>query len=139
MTGYITKKAKLGIYKPKEWGPSNFAYVFSKTTENTCITIPGSQYVAANVSGLKVGGLYWVMVSELDGSPVQKPSSPSGISEEIPAGGRCPDELHELWRAPVRPGEIDVDGRAFKTTHPVWDPCYWWYVAFSKLFFLILH
>lgn len=130
VVGDITKKAQLGIYKPKEWGPSQYVYVFSKTTENTSIKIPGKIFVIENLTGMVLSGFYWLMVAEVDGSPVLKPSSPPGATvPDIPAGGRCPDELHDLWIAPVRPGETDVGGRTFKTSHPIWDPCYWWYVA----------
>lgn len=127
VAGNFSKKAKLGIYRPRRWRPSRFAYVFSKNTNTSelVIKIPGKKYVANNVAGTKVGGFYWLLVAEADGSPVTKPSSPTGVPD-IPAGGRCPSELHELWKAPARPGETDVDGRTFKTTHPIWDPCYWW-------------
>lgn len=123
--GDFSKKSKLGICKPRQWRPSKFGFVFSKTTASMSIKIPGRQYVAANVAAMN--GFYWVLVSKWDGSPVAKPSGPTGGTvPNIRAGAPYPDELHELWRAPVRLGENEVDGRNFKTTHPVWDPCYWW-------------
>lgn len=63
------------------------------------------------------------MIAEEDGKSSIAPLSPSGVGP-IPPGGRCPEELHKLWVAPVRPGEGDVGDKQFSTCHPLWDPCY---------------
>lgn len=126
--GSHTKKTELGIVKPRLWKPSKFAYVFSKATTAMEVKLPGKTYVAENLTGMTVGGNYWVMVAEEDGAAVEKPAIPANKmdEEDVIAGKHCPDWLHNEWKAPVRPGEYDVGENTFKTAHPIWDPCYWW-------------
>eukprot|EP00171_Calliarthron_tuberculosum_P008271 IDg8271t1 len=63
-------------------------------------------FLNENLSGTKVNGRYFIMLAEKNGTASKVPEPPEGI-ESITPGGRCPNQLHDLWRAPVRPGEDD--------------------------------
>jgi len=125
VVGNFSQTADLGVYKPRKWAPMRDAFVFSKPTVDMTIDIPGRNHIQNNVVGGSVRSSIWLLISELDGSPVAQPALPTGVPA-ISAGYRCPAELHDLWLAPVREGETDIGDKRFRTTHPVWDPCYWW-------------
>lgn len=123
ISGSVTEKDNLSIMGTLSFRPSRFAYVFSKLSTNDQVQLPGAKYIIENSAGANTTGSYWILIAESDGGNSSAPLSPEGVGP-IPHGGRCPEELHQLWLAPVRPGEDDVAGERFSTCHPMWDPCY---------------
>lgn len=135
LTGWTSEKEYIEITKGKglrtamdigtcnaTFGATSRAYVFSKV--GTSIEIGSRAWMFANVKNLETKGSWSAMIAEADGSPVVAPTRPEGM--EIPAGGRCPSELHDSWVTPSTDSEDTALGtKMFQTWHPLWDPCYW--------------
>lgn len=114
-------KLGLGSHKAEMHAPS-MAYAFSQTGED--VVIPDAGYIAANIGGITAKGYFSALVAEEDGSPIRAPTPPAGMV--IPAGGRCPDALHDKWTAPgTDAADTQTFGKSFETWHPLWDPCFW--------------
>ena len=102
------------------------AYVFKTVARN--ITLPSSGEMAKQIIGIpsRVRHLHWsLLVGEADGSPSHVARTPQGI--QVPNGGRCPRELHELWKTKARDNvDKSIRKMMFHTYHPQRDPCYGW-------------
>lgn len=98
------------------------AYVFSKVASK--VQIPSHKALGAKIRGIKLAGYWSLLVAEADGSKTKAPRNPPGIN--IPAGGRCPEALHDKWvTRGTDPSDPQTFDKEFKTFHPLWDPCYW--------------
>lgn len=98
------------------------AYVFSRVGKS--VTIPTHQVLGKSITGMRLSGRWSLLVAEENGSASIVPRSPFGM--KIPAGGRCPNALHDKWVTPgTDPADPQTRRRMFKTFHPLWDPCYW--------------
>lgn len=109
-----TERVNLSIEGEVWFHPSRHAYVFSKSTSNDEIILPGGGYMNKTAVGSRTWPHYWLLVAEEDGSASTAPLLPPGVTSITP-GLRCPASLHDLWVAPARPEEPDVAGERFET------------------------
>lgn len=117
-----------GVHQKDEKYVPGRAYAFSKVVESEVI-LPSGEWIQENTRGLSADPDWVVLVAEEDGSAPRVPKSPSAVSEEIKPNERCPDELHDLWvTANTDDNDPDTEGMKWPTWHPMWDPCFWWYV-----------
>lgn len=124
----IDEDIPYGVHQTNyRWIPRE-AYAFSKLTTGK-ITLPAGKWVQSNIRGGTPTSEFMVLVAEEDGSAPSTPTSPEGVPGVIEPGARCPDELHDLW-VTDNTDDLDEDTKGMKwaTWHPMWDPCYWWYV-----------
>ncbi|KAI0558719.1 hypothetical protein FGB62_190g09 [Gracilaria domingensis] len=111
--------------KDSKWLP-NRAYIFSRDAKGSAI-LPSQDWVEKSISGVKVvGGNWYAMIAESDGSPSKPPTQPVVVTEAIVPNQRCPDALHSMWVTPeIDVTDPDVSGKMWPTWHPQWDPCFW--------------
>ncbi len=108
--------------KNGSFGMASVGYMFSKTGAR--VDVPSKTFIKANVKHLQTEGYYNIFVAEEDGSITRAPAPPAGMM--ITPGGLCPKELHDMWTVKGHDSE-DAATRemAFRTWHPLWDPCWW--------------
>lgn len=120
------------------WLPSS-AYVFSKLA-GPYVHLPERGWVRDNVGGIESSGDWYVMLAETNGAAPAPPKNPAGISVPIVPNQKCPDSLHDRWvTRNTDDKDRDTRGKMWRTWHPMWDPCYWWYVTVAFLFCLFLN
>jgi hypothetical protein len=119
LTYGVARKTTIGVYKS--------VIVVYRDFSTTEVSVPNMAWIVANLDGVKAASAksFYILLAEQGGGASPVPLSPHGIGE-IPAGGRCPDALHEKWRTVFHApeGDNDIDGRTFSTFHPIWDPCW---------------
>lgn len=69
-----------------------------------------------NSTSIKFRGTANLWIAEKTGKPSNDPGLLDGINAK--PNKKCPKLLHNKW--------ITADG--YKTWHPAWDPCVWWWV-----------
>jgi len=124
-------KAIFGVYRQKRWHLPKNVHVFSRRSvddpdaQTYTVLIPSLDYIAADL-----GARITVLIAESDGVASEAPENMLGFDSNnnipnIPAGGRCPELLHDVWKIEGHdPDDEQTRGMSFRTYHPLWDPCY---------------
>lgn len=96
--------------------------------------VPSSDEIVANAKNIVIKGKaihFWI--AEKDGTPSKRIGKFRG--KRVTSNARCPDQLHEEWFAyDENKEDKSTRGVKFRTWHPAWDPCYWWYVCTCPCF-----
>lgn len=129
-----------GVHQKSDKYVPGRAYAFSKIVDSEVI-LPSGEWVKDKIRGnVKASDDWILLLAEADGTPPSIPKSPSAVAEEIKPNERCPDELHALWVTDnTDDNDPDTKGMKWPTWHPMWDPCYWWYVWCSSSMFPIYY
>lgn len=128
-SGCAEEHYEFGVVKPLS-SPlkvkfSKQVYVFSNAgKESDEVTLPSFKFVAKEVADVKWRGMYNTLVAEENGAFVEQAKKPPSFPD-IPAGGRCPDELHDTWYTEGDDTDEHTPLGGYRTYHPLWDPCYW--------------
>lgn len=129
-----TNTITYGIHDTLTKPMTKYAYVFSKTTGNKdYVDFPQGRFVKRRITGIAVPGSFNIWVAEADGSASQPVGTFDG--SPISANSKCPETLHDVWTTQDNnPDDTDTQGVDFRTWHPAWDPCFWWYVLHASDF-----
>lgn len=134
------KPFKYGVHQTRVVLRSMYqeVYVFYKTGQD--VVLPHRLWIQNNIKvgrfrvALPNGYRYFTMVAEKDGSKPEYPRTPSSVKEEIRPQQTCPESLHAKWVAKNSDfNDFDTINKYWPTSHPMWDPIWWWYVS---LYFL---
>ena len=132
--GYATlskglgKKFVFGVHQKIYKDVSERAYLFSKNV-GTTFYLPSGNWVARNTKGLEVLPDFWILMAEAGGSASKAPKQRAGTKAIVP-NDRCPEWVHNSWVTPDDDEhDADTKGKKWPAWHPMWDPCYWWYVS----------
>lgn len=117
-----------GVYEKLSRKMSTYVYVFSKTTtQDNFVEIPQSLFVKVRIEGISATGSFNLWIAESDGSGSKPVGKFNG--KDVEPNKKCPNELHDAWRVKFEnPADPSTKGVLFRTWHPQWDPCFWWYV-----------
>lgn len=124
-----------GIHQRQQFPISQFWYMFSQHTTTVgndhMIDFPQNFFVKEKLKEFMVDGSFDLLIAEEDGSP----SLPIGSFQGkiIEPNTKCPPALHNVWKT-TDMDDPDTRGVEFRTWHPNWDPCFWWYVSTLQLF-----